>query len=88
MHSHCLRCRNSTATKGGSIQETANGRTQYKGQCVVCGGNKAQFVSKDQVTTGKGVKTGVKGRKQQVKKVQDKRYESGSDEYSSDSDYE
>ena len=34
MLSHCLRCRKPTNTTNGSMEETANGRTQYKGQCT------------------------------------------------------
>ena len=63
MLSHCLRCREQTTTKNGSMEETANGRTQYKGQCTVCGGKKAQFVSNAQATSGGGIKGKKRGKK-------------------------
>ena len=72
MLSHCLRCRKSTNTTNGSMEETANGRTQYKGQCTVCGGKKAQFVSNAQATSGGG----MKGNKKHMKKAKKTRYQS------------
>ena len=45
------------------MEETANGRTQYKGQCTVCGGKKAQFVSNAQAKSGEGMKGKKRGKK-------------------------
>ena len=62
MESHCLSCRKYTATKNGSMTKTANGRSQYKGVCAVCGTKKAQFVSNDEAKSGGGKKHGKKGK--------------------------
>ena len=43
---YCLKCRRATKAENITIATSKNGRLMRRGQCIICGKNKTQFVKK------------------------------------------
>ncbi|MDR3596561.1 MAG: DUF5679 domain-containing protein [Clostridium sp.] len=55
--SYCVKCKHQTATVGGKLTVSKNGKNMVKGKCAECGSNKSTF------TGGSVGKAGKQGKK-------------------------